>query len=324
MSREGSAIKIGALELSGNLVLAPMDGYTDWPFRSVCRELGSAISYTEFVKAEDVLDRPHYIQKKIQFSEDERPVTIQVYGHDPHVILAAALRLQEKEPDLIDLNLGCPNASIVRRGAGAGLLKEPKKVARILNLLDTHLELPVTAKIRLGWEKCQKQLLIARIVQSFGGSLLAVHAKTKEQGHQGPPDLDGLAEIVSALDIPVLGNGGITSPADIQTMLDASGCQGVMIGRAALENPWIFAGRRRSDVSLAEVRHLALDHLERSLSFYGKSDGLVLFRKFASSYLKPYQLEDDVRKGLLTEVEPARFKARIAEIFDRLSTTGTA
>jgi tRNA-dihydrouridine synthase B len=306
------------LKISSDLVLAPMDGYTDWPFRSLCRELGSAISYTEFVKAEDVLGRPHYIQPKIYFTESERPVFIQIYGNDPAHILGAALKLRERKPDGIDLNLGCPNRSIAGRGAGAGLLREPKKVARIFKNLSVALDLPVSAKIRLGWRDCQKQLLIARVIEEYGGSLLAVHAKTKEEGHQGKPDLEGLAEIVDAVKIPVLGNGGIVSPEDIQTMKAATGCQGVMIGRAAVENPWIFSRRKREDISPTEVQELLLEHLERSLSFYGSLDGLVLFRKFAAAYLKPYDMDPETRKRLLTEVDHRKFKSKIDVIFNFL------
>lgn len=308
-------LQVKDLKITGDLVLAPMDGYTDWPFRSICRELGSAISYTEFVKAEDVLARPHYIRAKLHYTEAERPVFFQVYGSDPALILQAALRLRESRPDGIDLNLGCPNRSIAGRGAGAGLLRTPLKVARIFKGLRGALDLPITAKIRLGWKDCQTQRLIATIIEAYGGSLLAVHAKTKEQGHQGEPDLAGLAKIKAAVSIPVLGNGGIATPEDIQDMIAATHCDGVMIGRAAVENPWIFSRRKRADVPPAEVRELLLEHLDRSISLYGSEDGLILFRKFAAAYLKPYELESGLRRELLTETDPGRFRKRIDRIF---------
>jgi nifR3 family TIM-barrel protein len=307
--------KVGDLEITGDLILAPMDGYTDWPFRSICRELGSAISYTEFVKAEDVLQRPHYIQNKIQFTEEERPVFIQVYGNRVDTLLEAALRLQDSGPDGIDINMGCPNRSIAGRGAGAGLMRTPLKVARIIKRLTEALQVPVTAKIRLGWQDCQNGLELARIIEQFGGSLVAVHARSKEQGHQGQPDLTALAEIKAALEVPVVGNGGIRCVSDIEVMIGATGCDGVMIGRGAVDNPWIFSRRDREDVGPEEVQDLLLEHLDRSLSFYGPKDGLVLFRKFAAAYLKPYQLETVVRKELLTEVDPVEFRQRIREIF---------
>ena len=146
MPENQPAFLVKDLEIKGNLVLAPMDGYTDWPFRSLCRELGSAISYTEFVKAEDVLQRPHYIKNKIQFTEAERPVFIQVYGNSVDTLLEAARILQESKPDAIDVNMGCPNRSIAGRGAGAGLMRTPLKVARIIKGLKNTLNVPVTAR----------------------------------------------------------------------------------------------------------------------------------------------------------------------------------
>lgn len=306
--------KIGNLKITGNLILAPMDGYTDWPFRSICRELGSAISYTEFVKAEDVLRRPHYIKNKLHFTESERPVFIQVYGNQANTILKAALQLQEADPDGIDINMGCPNRSIAGRGAGAGLMRTPLKAARIIKGLAKNLSIPVTAKIRLGWKDCKNGLELARIIQEFGGSLVAVHARSKEQGHEGQPDLTALAEIKAALQIPVLGNGGIRREADIDAMLDTTGCDGVMIGRGAVLNPWLFSRRDREEIPPGEVHDLLLEHLERSLSFYGPEDGLVLFRKFAAGYLKPYELDPEIRKELLTEMDPERFMQKVREI----------
>lgn len=309
---------VGDLTISGNLILAPMDGYTDWPFRSICRELGSAISYTEFVKAEDVLQRPQYINNKIRFTDSERPVFIQVYGNSVTNLLEAALRLQETGPDGIDINMGCPNRSIAGRGAGAGLMRTPLKVARIIKELTSALNLPVTAKIRLGWKDCQNGLELARIIEGFGGSLVAVHARSKEQGHQGKPDLKALAEIKQAVQIPVLGNGGIRSTSDKDTMFKATGCDGVMIGRGAVNNPWIFSSKNRDEVSSGEVQDLLLEHLERSLSFYGPEDGLVLFRKFAAAYLKPYDLDPITRKDLLTETDPTRFKGKVQDILQAI------
>ena len=318
MSGNQPAFLVNDLEIKGNLILAPMDGYTDWPFRSICRELGSAISYTEFVKAEDVLQRPHYIKEKIHFTESERPVFIQIYGNRAETILEAALILQETEPDAIDINMGCPNRSIAGRGAGAGLMRTPLKAARIIKTLKNSLNVPVTAKIRLGWKDCQNGMLLSQIIETFGGSLVAVHARSKEQGHEGQPDLDALAVIKESLQIPVLGNGGIRKAADIQTMITATGCDGVMIGRGAVLNPWIFSGRDRGEINSTEVLNLMLDHLDRSLSFYGSENGLVLFRKFAARYLEPYGLEREQRRELLMETDGRKFKQKVGEIFEQL------
>ena len=313
---------MGDLKISGDLILAPMDGYTDWPFRSICRELGSAISYTEFVKAEDVLQRPHYIQNKIEFTEQERPVFIQIYGNQADTLLEAALQLQELDPDGIDINMGCPNRSIAGRGAGAGLMRTPLKVARIIKQLTKALDVPVTAKIRLGWRDCRNGLQLARIIEQFGGSLVAVHARSKEQGHEGQPDLPALAEIKTALEIPMLGNGGIRCVSDIDAMIEATGCEGVMIGRGAVLNPWIFVRRDREEIEPSEVQDLLFEHLERSLSFYGKEDGLVLFRKFAAGYLGFYELDPVRRKTLLTETNASKFKRQVREVIEEIDRCG--
>jgi nifR3 family TIM-barrel protein len=318
MPGKESGFQVGDIPIEGRSILAPMDGYSSWPFRSLCRDMGSAISYTEFVKAEDVLDRPGYIEKKLYYTEAERPIIFQLYGHNPGTILGAALHLQDLGPDAIDINLGCPNRSIVSRGAGAGLLREPKKVARIIKLLTSSLDIPVTAKIRLGWNDCQKQLLIARIIQECGGGLVAVHARTKEQGHHGAPDLSGIAEIKQALIIPVIGNGGLEKVNDIGVMEDQTGCDGVMIGRGAIANPWIFSGLDREEISPEQVQELMLDHLDRSARFYGAPDGLITFRKFTAGYLSPYSIKAEKRRGLLTETDPEIFLARLREIFNNI------
>ena len=307
---------IGPIPIFGEAVLSPMDGFSDWPFRSLCRELGSAISYTEFVKAEDVLKPPKKIADKLYFEESERPVAIQLYGDDPITMREAALRAQELGPDFIDINMGCPAKTIANRGAGVGLMRTPLKVARIFQTLTASLEIPVTAKIRLGWdEDCKNYALIARIVEENGGQLLAIHGRTKEQGYGGRADWDAIAEVVSALSIPVIGNGDIKTAADITRMKTHTGCAAVMIGRAAIGNPWIFAGLEREQVSLDQVRTTMLTHLERSLRFYGPEIGLVLFRKHAVRYLTPYRPPKDLRKKLLTSQRPEEFTRLLDEIY---------
>ncbi len=292
-----------------------MDGYSDLPFRSVCRELGSAVSYTEFIHAPDVLQRPERIRARWCYLPWEQPVVFQIYGSTPRMLLEAALRLQEEGPAAIDINMGCPDKRIVRRGAGAGLLGTPLKVARIFRLLSRHLEVPVTAKIRLGLdENCRNYRLIARIVEENGGALLAVHGRTQAQGYRGQADWDAIAEVVQAVRIPVLGNGDVRTPADIERIKTHTGCAGVMIGRAAIRNPWIFARRRREEVPPQEVWEVLQRHLSRSLDFYGPERGLVLFRKFAAQYLAPYWHDRIQRRALLTASAPKAFLALARQI----------
>ncbi len=292
-----------------------MDGYSDQPFRSLCRGLGSAMSYTEFVKAEDVLERIAHVDEKLAFTEAERPVTFQIYGDDPGKILDAALRIQERGPDVIDVNMGCPAKTISARGAGVGLMRTPEKIAEIFRLLTTHLEVPVTGKMRLGWDESTRNYLqVAKIVEDNGAQLLAVHGRTRAQGYGGQADWDAIAEVVDALKIPVIGNGDVTTVADIDRMKARTGCAGVMIGRGAMYNPWIFSRLERDQVPPDVVRTTMLRHLELNLAFYGPERGLVLFRKYASRYLSPYAMTREVRQRLMTRETAEEFVALLEEV----------
>jgi len=302
------AFHVGPISIHGDAILSPMDGFSDWPFRSLCRELGSAMSYTEFVKSEEILKPPKQIADKLRYTEDERPVVIQIYGEDPKVMLAAALRAQELGADIVDVNMGCPSKSIANRGAGVGLMRTPLKVARIFKRLSASLEIPLTGKIRLGWDDdCRNYPLIARIVEENGGALIALHGRTKEQGYGGKANWEAIADVKEAVNIPVIGNGDVKTAADIDHMKEYTGCDAVMIGRAAIGNPWIFSHLDREEVNFEQVREMMLKHLERNLAFYGQEIGLVLFRKHAVRYLTPYRLPREFRRELLTRQQPAEF-----------------
>ncbi|MDZ7843442.1 MAG: tRNA-dihydrouridine synthase family protein [Anaerolineales bacterium] len=313
---------LGGMPVCGQVILAPMDGYSSWPFRSLCRELGSSLSYTEFVHSRDVLSRPASLERKLFYRPGERPIIFQIYGNDNQQMIKAALQLEELGPDGIDINLGCPTPSIASRGAGAGLMRKPLQVARLFRTLSSKIAIPLTAKIRLGWNDCLNYRLIARIIAENGGQMIAVHARTKEERHNGPPDLDAIAEIKSSLSIPVIGNGGITGVADLQHMLDYTGCDGVMVGRGAIKNPWIFSFLDRDQIPPGQVKDVLLDHLDRSLSFYGPERGLILFRKHAAEYLEPYQLSPARRRKILTRKEPQAFISLVEEVFQKLEARG--
>ncbi len=309
------SLTIGSLPVFGRALLSPMDGYSDLPFRALCRELGSAVSYTEFVKVEDILNRLDYVEEKLAFSEAERPLAIQIYGDDPDTILAGALQAQARGPDFIDINMGCPAKTIAARGAGVGLMRTPDKIARIFDLLRSHLDIPVTGKIRLGWDdESRNYLEVARLIEDGGAAALAVHGRTKVQGYGGQADWDAIAEIVEALEIPVIGNGDVYTVADIDAIQHHTGCQAVMIARAAMSNPWIFMGLDRQEVPPGLVQRTMLRHLDLNLDFYGPERGLVLFRKFAARYLAPYRLPRPIRQRLLTSTRRAEFVALLDEI----------
>ena len=292
----------------GDLILSPMEGFSDLPFRSLCRDLGSAMSYSEFINAMDIVQENPNIKKKFAFLPEERPVVFQIFDNDTKRILEAALRIQELGPDIIDINMGCSVRRVSGRGAGAGLLQTPIKVARIFKTLSKALDVPLTAKIRLGWdEESRNYLLISRIIQENGGKLVAVHGRTRSQGYGGEADWDAIAEVKQALSIPVIANGDVHTLADIEKIKIQTGCDAVMIGRGAIGNPWIFAGMDRDQVPLELVRATMMQHLETMLSFYGREKGLLLFRKHANRYLRLSTLPRQERIKLLTIDEPTEF-----------------
>lgn len=298
----------------GDAILAPMDGYSDWPFRSLCRMLGSAMSYSEFVQAEHILRSERYMRAKLYFEPAERPVVFQLYGDDPDAILRAALAVQELGPDAIDINMGCPAKSVACRGAGVGLMRTPLKVARLFRRLAQNLKVPITCKMRMGWENARTYKLIARIVEQNGCSLIAIHARTREQNYTGEADWDVIAELKACVHIPVIGNGDVKTPADIKRMKEHTGCDAVMVGRAAIANPWIFSGLERQQVAPEQVRKLVALHLQRNIEFYGADDGPRLFRKHAVQYLLLRQLSREDRKDLLRRRPSEEFLALLNDI----------
>jgi nifR3 family TIM-barrel protein len=303
------------IPIYGDAILAPMDGYSDWPFRSLCRELGSAMSYTEFVQVERILGKSKQPAKKLYFQQAERPVTFQLYGDNPDKILEAALIVQDWGPDFIDVNMGCPAKAISHRGAGVGMMKSPLKIARTFKKLSAKLKVPVTGKIRLGWERNKNYKLIARIVEECGGSLIAIHGRTKEQSYGGNANWDAIAEVKAAVKIPVIGNGDVKRVEDIERLKRHTGCDAVMIGRAALANPWIFSRLDREQVTSEQVHQTIQKHLARSVEFYGDEDGQRLFRKYAVQYLLMRTLDRETRKQILKPMPPAEFLEVLNQVY---------
>ena len=299
----------------GDAVLAPMDGYSDWPFRSICRELGSAMSYTEFVQVEKILSRSKQPAKKLHFEEAERPVTFQLYGDNVDKIIEAALRVQDWGPTIIDINMGCPAKSVSDRGAGVGMMKTPIKIARLFTKLSKKLTVPLTGKIRLGWERNKNYKLIARIVEECGGALIAVHGRTKEQSYSGNANWDAIAEVKSIVKIPVIGNGDVKRVEDIEKIKNYTKCDAVMIGRATLANPWIFSRLNREEVTAEQVQKTVRTHLARSVQFYGDEDGSRLFRKYAVQYLLMQTLTRETRKQILKPMPSAEFLEMLNQVY---------
>lgn len=303
----------------GDAILAPMDGYSDWPFRSLCRRLGSAMSYTEFVKVEKILSRSKEPARRLYFEEAERPIVFQIYGDDPDLLLKAALKVQELNPDIIDINMGCPAKTIADRGAGVGMMLTPLKIARTFRKLVRALRVPVTGKMRLGWDRCKNYKLIARIVEEEGGSLIAIHGRTKEQRYSGHADWDAIAEVKSLVKVPVIGSGDVRTVAAIQRMKQHTQCDAVMIGRGAIANPWIFARLDREQVPPQMVQETLREHLHKSVQFYGEEDGQRLFRKYAVQYLLLRTLDREARKQVLKERPAGEFLELLNQVYAALA-----
>ncbi len=307
---------VGGIPVWGDLILSPMDGYSDLPFRSLARWLGSAMSYTEFINAIDVNSKHPNLEDRLAYLEEERPVVYQIFDDDPDRLVRAALKLRPRNPDIIDINMGCSAKTVAGRGAGAGLLRTPEKIAAIFSTLTKELDIPVTGKIRLGWDGSSRNYLeVAKIIEDNGGQLIAVHGRTKAQSYGGEADWDAIAEVKAAIKtIPVIGNGDVRSVADIERMKRHTGCDGVMIARAAIQNPWIFSRIDRDQVTPEQLREVIHRHLALMLDFYGPNRGLILFRKYAARYMTPFALPAEQRKQLLTAPTPEAFLLLLNEI----------
>ena len=309
------AFYVRDIPIYGDLILSPMDGFSDLPFRLICRELGSAMSYTEFVNVEAIL-RGHgrVTWMKLDYDACERPMTFQIYGHEEDRLIEAAVKLQELEPNIIDINMGCYVHDIAERGAGSGMLRQPDKIGRIFSRLSRTLSIPVTGKIRLGWDDASRNhTTVARVLEDSGASLVAVHARTKEQAYKGHADWDAIAEVKQAVRMPVIGNGDVRTVADIDRIRAHTGCDAVMIGRGAIGNPWIFSRKDRQDVSFAEKVALMRRHLALNLRFYGDPLGLILFRKHAARYIHGLPGADLLRVPLLTSKNVAEFDELVSQ-----------
>ena len=316
MKENSPDFNIGKVPIHGDLILAPMDGITDQPFRGICRKLGSAMSVTEFINALDVLtDHPRY-HHRLAFEPFHRPLSLQMLGDEVNQILRATEELLPNvTPDAIDINLGCQSKNVTSRGAGAALMREPHKIAAIFKQMTEAFNLPVTGKIRLGWDNDHLNYLeVAKTIQDNGGAMVAVHGRTRKQAYRGKARWEPIREVKDALAIPVIGNGDIKTVSDIQQIKAETGCDAVMIGRAAVGNPWIFSRMDREDVPLASAYQVILEHFHAMLDFYGER-GVITFRKYLKAYLKPYRLPREEMLSLLKSKDPEFVKAAIQQIF---------
>ena len=286
-------LKIGTVELENNVILGPMAGVTDLPFRLLCREQGAGLVCMEMVSAKAVFYGNRNTKELLQVNPGERPVSLQLFGSDPEVLSDIAARLEEGPYDLFDLNMGCPVPKVVKNGEGSALMKDPKLVERILSSMVRALKKPVTVKIRKGFnDESVNAVEIARIAEGCGAAAVAVHGRTREQYYSGKADWEIIRQVKEAVSIPVIGNGDVDSPEPAKRMLAETGCDGVMVARGAKGNPWIFkriteyleTGRIPPKPSREEVKAMMLRHGEMMVEFKGEAAAMREMRKHVAWY----------------------------------------
>lgn len=277
----------------GDTILSPMARYSDVPFRTLCRAHGSAMNYTEFVPAGALLHEENPMWRRLDVRPGgEKPMVFQIFGFNAKQLLDAALVIQEWGPDIIDINMGCSAPQVSEHGAGVGMMRKPKLVEETFRLLTKHLEIPVTGKIRIGWDDSSRNFVeIARIMEDNGASLVAIHGRTRYQKYRGVADWDAIAELKQSVSIPVIGNGDVKTAVDIDRMKTHTGCDAVMIGRAAVGNPWIFRRKPREEILFADITAAIRLHLQEMLAYYGDPAGLKLFHRHLKKYLSGMALK---------------------------------
>lgn len=320
----GETMRIGPHELSSNLFLSPLAGYTNLPFRLTVRELGGlGWATTDLVNARSLLERNPTALKLVATCPEDRPMAIQLFGSVPEEMRDAALRCEELGAQSVDINMGCPVRKVVKIGGGSAMMTELAKTAALVRGMVEAVKIPITAKMRLGWD--DENLTapdLARVLEDNGVAALFVHGRTRAQGFSGTVNLAGIRTVVAAVKtVPVIGNGDVTTPEAARHMLDATGCAGVSIGRGAFYDPWIFrrtdhylrTGELLPEPDFAERARVLRRHFERYCEFYGEAHGARLFRKVAPWYAKRFGPAKPFKRRIITLTSRADFDAAMAE-----------
>lgn len=290
-------MKIGNVSIENNLILAPMAGVTDLPFRLLCKEQGCGFLYTEMVSAKAILYKNKNTESLMEVTEGENPISLQLFGSEPEIMAEIAKQVEERPFDIIDVNMGCPVPKVVNNGEGSALMKNPRLVGEIISAMTKAVRKPVTIKIRKGFnDDMVNAVEIAHIAQECGAAAVAVHGRTREQYYSGKADWDIIAQVKESISIPVIGNGDVNSAEDAIAMMEKTHCDGVMIGRGSQGNPWIFSrinhymktGELLPKPDKEQVKSMILRHAALQLKYKGEYIGIREMRKHFAWYTAGY------------------------------------
>jgi tRNA-dihydrouridine synthase B len=320
-------MQIGPYQLANNLVLAPMAGVTDRPFRQLCKKMGAGLAVSEMVSSNSLLWGSEKTKRRANHDGEVEPKSIQIAGADPKMMAEAARYNVDNGAQIIDINMGCPAKKVCNVMAGSALLQDEPLVSRILDAVIAAVDVPVTLKIRTGWDKSHRNgTRIARIAEAAGVQALSIHGRTRACGYKGDAEYETIAVIKSAISIPVIANGDITTPEKAKYVLEYTGADGIMIGRAAQGRPWIFreveyylkTGEKLPEPNIAAVRDILIEHMHNLYEFYGEYAGVRIARKHISWYSKGHPHGAGFRQ-MVNRVETIEVQLQlIQEFFDKL------
>ena len=324
-------IKIGNIELPKfPLLLAPMEDVSDPPFRALCKEQGADVVYTEFISSEGLIRNAAKSTKKLDIYTKERPVGIQIFGSNLDSMLGAVDIVEKTNPDIIDINYGCPVKKVVCKGAGAGILKDIPLMVSLTEEIVKRTSLPVTVKTRLGWdEKTIKIVEVAERLQDVGIKAISIHGRTRAQMYKGDADWTQIAAIKNnpRMHIPVFGNGDVNSPEKAKEMRDDYGLDGAMIGRASIGNPWFFdqvkhylsTGNKKEEPGISDKARMAKRHLEMAVKWKGEVLGVLETRRHYGNYFKGVANFKETKSRILNEKDPIKIFQELDEIIHTFS-----